>query len=34
MGWLVAVSKHDSTKPNRVIEEFPAIEDFRAIVPI
>lgn len=30
---LVAVRKHDSTKPARRITEFPAIADFREIMP-
>lgn len=30
---LIAVRKHDSTKPSRRIDEFPAIEDFREIMP-
>jgi len=30
---LVAIRKHDTTKPARVIDEFPAIEDFREIMP-
>ncbi|MBS1214904.1 MAG: superfamily hydrolase [Proteobacteria bacterium] len=31
---LVAVSKHDTQKPNRHITEFPAIEDFRELMPV
>jgi len=30
---LVAIRKHDSTRPARTISEFPAIEDFREIMP-
>lgn len=30
---LVAIRKHDSTRPARVIEEFFAVEDFREIMP-
>jgi putative hydrolase of the HAD superfamily len=30
---LVAVRKHDSTRPVRQITEFKAIEDFREIMP-
>jgi putative hydrolase of the HAD superfamily len=30
---VVAIRKHDSTKPARDIHEFPAIEDFREIMP-
>jgi len=30
---LVAVRKHDTTQPARQIDEFPAIEDFREIMP-
>ncbi|MFM8331735.1 MAG: GMP/IMP nucleotidase [Candidatus Methylumidiphilus sp.] len=33
IGHLVAVRKHDSTRPARQIDEFPAIEDFREIMP-
>ena len=29
----VAVRKHDTTKPSRNITEFPAIEDFRELMP-
>lgn len=31
---LIAIRKHDTTKPSRQISEFPAIEDFREILPI
>jgi len=31
---LVAIRKHDTTKPARLISEFPAIEDFREIMPL
>lgn len=31
--WLVAVKRHDSTRPARKIAEFPAIDDFREIMP-
>jgi putative hydrolase of the HAD superfamily len=30
---VVAIRKHDSTRPARDISEFPAIEDFREIMP-
>ncbi len=30
---LVAVRKHDTAQPSRPISEFPAIEDFREIMP-
>jgi len=30
---LVAVCKHDSTRPSRHIDEFDAIEDFRELMP-
>ncbi len=30
---LVAIRKHDTTRPARMIDEFPAIEDFREIMP-
>jgi putative hydrolase of the HAD superfamily len=30
---LVAVRKHDSTRPSRNIDEFDAIEDFRELMP-
>jgi len=30
---LVAIRKHDTTQPARLISEFPAIEDFREIMP-
>ncbi len=30
---LVAVRKHDTTRPARVIDEFLAVEDFREIMP-
>jgi HAD superfamily hydrolase (TIGR01509 family) len=30
---LVAVRKHDTTRPSRLITEFKAIEDFREIMP-
>lgn len=33
IGHLVAIRKHDSTRPARVIEEFFAVEDFREIMP-
>lgn len=33
MGHVLAVRRHDSTRPSRVITEFPAIEDFREIMP-
>jgi putative hydrolase of the HAD superfamily len=33
IGHLVAVRKHDSTKPARLIDEFFAVEDFREIMP-
>ncbi|QSA96578.1 GMP/IMP nucleotidase [Methylococcus sp. EFPC2] len=31
---LVAVRKHDSTRPSRPIDEFTAIEDFRELMPV
>ncbi len=31
---LIAVRKHDSTRPSRLITEFSAIEDFRQIMPV
>lgn len=30
----VAVRKHDTTRPSRDITEFPAIEDFRELMPV
>lgn len=33
IGHLVAIRKHDTTKPARLIDEFPAVEDFREIMP-
>jgi len=30
---LVSISKPDSQRPNRVITDFPAVEDFRALMP-
>ncbi|WKJ90736.1 GMP/IMP nucleotidase [Methylomonas montana] len=30
---LVSISKPDSQRPVRLIEEFPAVEDFRALMP-
>ena len=30
---LIAIRKHDSTRPSRHITEFPAIEDFRELMP-
>jgi 5'-nucleotidase len=31
---VIAIAKHDSTRPARHITEFPAIEDFREIAPL
>jgi len=31
--YLIAVRKHDTTRPSREITEFPAIEDFRELMP-